>query len=77
MALVQLAVEQLHATHMLGEGGVLRQRQNAGTIEAIGEKTVLIRNGGNVKRLDLAEFTELNWNYSERRIAKNNSEWMD
>lgn len=34
-----------------------------GTIEAIGEKTVLIRNGGNVKRLDLAEFTELNWNW--------------
>lgn len=48
-----------------------------GAIEAIGEKTVLIRNGGNVKRLDLAEFTELNWNYSARRIAKNNSEWMD
>lgn len=49
-----------------------------GTIEAIGEKTVSVRSqGGIVTRLDLAEFTGLNWNYDARRIAKNNSEWMD
>lgn len=48
-----------------------------GHITAIGEKTVTIRSGATIKRLDLAEFTALNWNFSAERVAKRQAEWMD
>lgn len=48
-----------------------------GNITAIGEKTVTIKSGATVKRLDLAEFTALNWNYSAERVAKRQAEWLD
>ena len=48
-----------------------------GNIAAIGEKTVTIRSGATIKRLDLAEFTALNWNYSAGRVAKRQAEWLD
>lgn len=48
-----------------------------GTVEAIGEKTIAIRSGAQLKRIDLAEFVELNWNFDEARINKKNAEWMD
>lgn len=48
-----------------------------GTIEAIGAKTITVRDDEQVKRLDLAEFTEMNWNFDAAKIAKKNAEWMD
>ena len=50
-----------------------------GTIVAITEKTVSIREkyGSRVRRLDLADFSQRNWNFDAEKTAKRNSEWMD
>jgi hypothetical protein len=49
-----------------------------GTIVAITEKTVSIReDGSRVHRLDLAEFSRRNWNFDAEKVAKRNAEWLD
>ena len=50
-----------------------------GTIVAITGKTVSIREkyGSRVRRLDLADFSQRNWNFDAEKTAKRNSEWMD
>ncbi len=50
-----------------------------GTIVAITEKTVSIRekHGSRVRRLDLADFSQRNWDFDAEATAKRNSEWMD